>query len=114
MDGRIQRKVADYLTASFGVRHLDTITTAGLIKHLATETDQTDTLLANLEISISAHGSSQLAVVAHHDCAGNPVPDRTQRDQVVTSVELLREGYPNSEVIGLWLDDWWIVERVRP
>lgn len=114
MDGRTQRKVADYLTASFGVRHLDTITTAGLIKHLAANTEQTTTLLANLEISIAAHGSNQIGVVAHHDCAGNPVPDRTQKSQVATAVTRLRERYPDFEVIGLWLDDKWIVERVRP
>lgn len=114
MDGRAQRKVADYLTASFGVRYLDTITTAGLIKHLAADTEQTATLLANLEISIAAHGSSQIAVVAHHDCAANPVPDRTQRDQVATATALLRKRYPDFDVIGLWLDDKWIVERVRP
>ena len=45
MDGRSQRKVADYLNTVFGVRNLDTITTAGAIRHLAEDTDQTQTLL---------------------------------------------------------------------
>jgi carbonic anhydrase len=114
MDGRVQRKLADYLTAAFGARHLDTITTAGLIRHLADDTDQTETLLSNLETSIRAHGSNQVAVTAHHDCAGNPVSDATQKQQVATAVARLQRDYPQLEVIGIWLNDHWIVERVRP
>lgn len=114
MDGRPQRKVADYLTTSFGVRHLDTITTAGLVRHIAEETDQTDTLLDNLEVSVDKHGSHQIAVVAHHDCAGNPVSDKQQRQQVASAVSRIREFYPEAEVVGLWLNENWIVEKVRP
>jgi hypothetical protein len=114
MDGRVQRKLADYLTAAFGARHLDTITTAGLIRHLAEDTDQTWVLRSNLETSIRAHGSSQVAVAAHHDCAGNPLPDATQKKQVAKAVARLQRDYPQLEVIGIWLNDHWIVERVRP
>lgn len=113
MDGRPQRKVADYLSTTFGVRSLDTITTAGLIKHIAEDTAQTANLLANLEISMKAHGSRQVAVVAHHDCAGNPVSDRVQRQQIATALTRLIEAYPEVEVIGLWLNEQWIVERIR-
>jgi hypothetical protein len=48
MDGRPQRKVADYLLTSLGVRNLDSITTAGTVGHLSETTDQTATLMANL------------------------------------------------------------------
>lgn len=113
MDGRPQRKVADYLSTSFGVRHLDTITTAGLVRHLAETTDQTETLLGNVDISLDKHGSHQIAVVAHHDCAGNPVSDRTQKQQIAAAIDRLEELYPHSEVVGLWLNEQWIVERVR-
>ena len=113
MDGRPQRKVADYLTTSFGVRNLDTITTAGLVRHMAEHTDQTATLLANVDISIEKHGSRQIAVVAHHDCAGNPASDKAQKQQVATATTRLSDLYPDAEVIGLWLSEQWIVERVR-
>ena len=114
MDGRIQRKMSDYLTTSLGVRHLDTITTAGVVKHLAADTEQTETLLANLDVSMDAHGSRHIAVVAHHDCAGNPVADTTQKQQVATAVAWLSGRHPDAEVVGLWLGDNWIGERVRP
>jgi hypothetical protein len=113
MDGRPQRKVADYLSTSLGVRHLDTITTSGLVKHVADDTRQTATLLENVGISMKAHGSNKIAVVAHHDCAGNPVSDRVQKQQVAIAVSRLMEVYPHAEVIGLWLNEQWIVERIR-
>jgi len=113
MDGRPQRKVADYLSTALGVRHLDTITTAGLVKHIAEDTRQTETLLENVGISMKAHGSNKIAVVAHHDCAGNPAPDRVQKQQVASAIARLNETYPRAEVIGIWLDAQWIVERIR-
>ena len=114
MDGRAQRKVADYLTTSFGVRHLDTITTAGVVRHLSEETQHTPILLANLELSRDAHGSNQIGVVAHHDCAGNPIPDRAQKDQLAGAMSLLKDLHPDADVVGLWLNEHWIVERAWP
>lgn len=112
MDGRPLPKVASYLTTSFGVRNLDTITTAGAVKHLAAETGQTPIILANVDISISKHGSRHIAVVAHHDCAGNPVPAKAQRDQLARAATLLRDLYPEPEITALWVNEQGIVERV--
>lgn len=114
MDGRPLRKVADYLTASFGVRNLDTITSAGMVRHLAEDTEKTDTILANLDVSIGQHGSTQIAVVAHHDCAANPVPADAQRQQVARAVRRLRQRHPDAEVVGLWLGEHWVVEKIGP
>ena len=113
MDGRPQRKVADYLSTAFGVRNLDTITTAGLVRHLAEDTEQTETILSNLAISVDKHGSTQIAVAAHHDCAGNPVSDKTQKQQLAAAVARIEDRYPQAEVVALWLNEQWIVERVR-
>ncbi len=113
MDGRPQRKVADYLNTSFGVRNLDTITTAGLVKHLAENTVQTGAILDNLAISVERHGSRKIAVVAHHDCAGNPVSASTQKRQISTALSRLEGLYPDFDLAGLWINEHWIVERVR-
>jgi carbonic anhydrase len=114
MDGRPQRKVADYLATSFGARHLDTITTAGMVRHLATDSEQTAGIMANLDLSVRRHGSRHIAVVAHHDCAGNPVPDKTQKEQVSMAVARVSRAYPDAEVLGLWVDGHWIISRVWP
>ena len=112
MDGRVQGKVAAFLASCFQMRNLDTITTAGTVRHLAEDTEQTSTLLANLDVSVAKHGSRQIAIAAHHDCAGNPVPEATQRDQVETAVRRIKGLHPDAEVVGLWVGPHWSVERI--
>ena len=112
MDGRPQRKVSDYLLTSFGVRYLDTVTTAGMVLHLADETEQTPAILANLDHSVRNHESRHIAVVAHYDCIGNPVPEKVQREQITAAVERVKTIYPGPEVVGLWLDGHGIISRV--
>jgi hypothetical protein len=112
MDGRSKRKVNDYLSTTFGARNIDTITTAGAVRHLAVDTAQTPILLANLAISIDKHRSRQIAIAAHADCAGNPVSDKTQKDEIGRAVRRIAELHPGAEVIGIWLDRNLIVERV--
>ena len=113
MDGRPQRKVADYLAVAFGARHLDNITTAGMVRHVVETTSHTPVVLSNLDVSITRHDSTKIAVVAHHDCAGNPAPDATQKHQVAAAVTRIEDLYPEAEVVGLWLGPHWIVERIR-
>lgn len=113
MDGRIQRKVSDYLLTTFGVSSIDTVTAAGMVRHVAEETERTATIFDDLDVSVSKHGSKDIAVVAHHDCAGNPIADKSQRDQVAAAATRLSERHPEAEVIGLWLDRNWTVERIR-
>lgn len=113
MDGRVQRKVADYLLTSFGVRNLDTVTAGGMVRHLAGDTERTAAILGDLDISVTRHGSSQIAVAAHHDCAGNPVSDDTQRREIAKALSRLAQLYPDSELVGLWLDRNRTVERIR-
>lgn len=113
MDGRIQRKVADYLSTVFGVRSLDTITAAGMIRHIASDTERTPTILGDLGVSIDKHGSTDIAVVAHHDCAGNPTSDKVQRDEILEAMSRISQRHPDAEVVGLWVDRNWTVERVR-
>lgn len=112
MDGRPQRKVADYLLTSFGVRFLDTVTTAGMVRHLAEDTEQTAAILTNLNHSVSNHQSVHIAVVAHHDCIGNPVPEKQQKRQLILAVERIDSIHPGREVIGLWFDEHRILSRV--
>ena len=113
MDGRIQRKVADYLSTVFGVRSLDTITAAGMIRHIASDTERTPTILGDLGVSIDKHGSSDIAVVAHHDCAGNPTSDKVQRDEILEAMSRISKRHPGAEVVGLWVDRNLTVERMR-
>lgn len=113
MDGRVQRKVSDYLTATFGVRFVDTITAPGIVQHVAAQTARTAEILDDLRISLGKHGSTHIGIVAHADCAGNPVADKTQKGQVGAAMVQLAEMFPGTQVVGLWVDDRRIVERIR-
>ena len=113
MDGRVQRKVSDYLVATFGVRFVDTITAPGIVRHLAAQTPRTDQILEDLRISLDKHGSTHIGVVAHTECAGNPTADKTQKEQVRDAMARLMETFPDTQVVGIWVNERWIVERIR-
>ncbi|HEY5889400.1 MAG TPA: carbonic anhydrase [Acidimicrobiia bacterium] len=111
VDGRIQRPVADFLVTRFGVPYLDTVTRPGMIKHLTSSYDPaTNAILTDLNTSLGLHGSTQIALVAHHDCVGNPVDDDTQRSQLQNSVDHFVRRYPGLIITGLWVGEKWTVE----
>lgn len=112
IDGRFQRRTSDYLTQTFGVRSIDTVTAAGMIKNIAETTDRTAVILADLQVSLDKHKSTQIGVVAHADCAANLVPDDTQKKQVALAVASLETMFPDFEVVGVWIDENSIVERI--
>jgi len=75
MDGRTQMQVNRYLRDFFSVDVVDTVTEPGPDGILASQTDPVlvDSILKRVAISVDQHGSQGIAVVGHHDCAGNPV-----------------------------------------
>lgn len=113
IDGRIQRPIGDFLVQRFGVTHIDTVTRAGIIRHLTASYDPaTSSIIADLEASIEIHGSTQLALVAHHDCAGNPVAPEIQHTQIRDGVAHFRRRYPDLDVVGIWVGEGWSPEVV--
>jgi len=113
MDGRAQLPVIKYLSNRFKADFIDSVTEAGPVFYLAqrTASEQTKSILRRTDISINEHKSKGIAVIAHHDCAGNPVDDRTQISQLPPAVNFLAQHYPNVEIIGLWLDSYFKVKQ---
>ncbi|HDZ23398.1 MAG TPA: hypothetical protein ENH70_02535 [Desulfobacteraceae bacterium] len=114
MDGRVQLPVITYLQERFDATYVDMITEPGPNCLLADRTDPAlvESILNRVGISVKKHGSSGIAVVGHYDCAGNPNPEETQLTQTRKAVELLREEYPECDVIGLWVDEKWEVSEI--
>ncbi len=114
MDGRVQLPVINYLMDRFGVDHIDSVTEAGPVACLAEKTDcpQVRSILQRTDISINNHKSTGIAIVAHHDCAGNTVDDEVQIAQLKPAVGSLAEHYPGVEIIGLWVDAEFSVREV--
>ena len=116
MDGRVQKPVIEYLTGRFGVDFIDTITEPGPVRILAEQMDPDllRSIFRRVDVSIEKHASRGIAVVAHHDCAGNPYPASVQRDQLDKAVACVKSRYPEMPVIALWVDDSWSVSEVEP
>lgn len=112
MDGRIQEPVIAYIKRETGVKFVDAITEAGPAGLLAAGDEQKTAAVAErLKISIEKHGARSVFVSAHHDCAGNPVDEKTQIAQVREAVERLKTLFPGAAFHGLWIDEDF---RVRP
>ncbi len=114
MDGRVQLPVLDYARERFGVQFVDAVTEAGPVGVLAFDptSSTAEAIFSRVDISIQAHGSKGIVVVAHDDCVGNPRSPEEQRKQLRASVALLAERYEGVEVAGAWVDDSWMVAEV--
>ena len=114
MDGRVQGPIISYLSKRFDGAYVDDITEAGPVNVLASdpESNRSKEIYRKIGVSVNAHGSRVIAVVAHHDCAGNPKPQEEQLEDLRLSVEVLRRRYPELLVIPLWVGEDWQVEEV--
>lgn len=111
MDGRIQEPIIQYLKKNYNVSFVDSITEPGPNKIVAEYLNQQtmESIKNRADISIQKHGSTLLAISGHHDCAGNPTNEATQKRQIKKSINYLQGQYPNVEIIGLWIDENWTV-----
>jgi len=107
MDGRIQRPMMDYLTAKYGYDAPDTITDPGPVKALANldDTAYFDRVCARIDISVQTHGSSHIFIVAHHDCAGNPVSREIQLEQSRAASQRFKAKYPECRLQTVFVND---------
>jgi hypothetical protein len=112
MDGRVQLPVIEYLMKQHGVQHVDMITEPGPVRALAGRDEEVaGSIERRVGISLRVHSSCGVVVVAHADCAGNPVGHAAQLDQLRLSVERLSARFPGVSVRGLWVGEDWRVEE---
>src|SRR4051794_27584425 len=85
MDGRVQEATTALGKQKFNAKYPDKISDAGLVKKLAKNptAEYLDDLREKLSISINIHGSLGIIVDGNQDCAGNPVDDKTHRNDVM-------------------------------
>jgi hypothetical protein len=114
MDGRVQLPVMLWLKTEFNVDYVDVITEPGPNKILAENTSISDinSIRKRVDISVHKHLSKHIAVVGHHDCAGNPVDKATQIQHITDAVKTIQSWGYKVTVIGLWVDDQWTVHNI--
>ncbi len=114
MDGRVQLPVIKWISERYDVDYVDMVTEAGPVKVLADNGDAVlqESIRKRVEISVNKHRSKIVALVAHFDCAGNPVEKDIQIGQIKKSFETVRSWGFEVEIIGLWVDENWEVHQV--
>jgi hypothetical protein len=114
IDGRVQIPVIQWMKKEYKADYVDIITEPGPNKILSEQRFElgAQSIRKRVEVSIKAHGSKIIAISGHHDCAGNPKDKETQLKQIKDAVEVIKSWNFNVEVIGLWIDEHWIVHKV--
>ena len=113
MDGRIQESVANYIKKKYNVLFVDMITGLGPVKILSNkDTENLESIILCIDISLKKHKSKGIAIVAHYDCAGNPISDEEQKESLQKAVTFLVNKYLNVVVCGLWVDKNRKVEKI--
>lgn len=114
MDGRVQEPVIKWMKENHGVDYVDDVTEPGPICMLESCADPSgvESIRRRVDISVNKHGSRVVAIVAHHDCAGNPVDKQEQLRQLAGSMRTVQDWGYGVQVIGLWVDENWNVQPV--
>lgn len=112
MDGRVQLPVINWIRENYSADYVDMITEAGADGYLVKHDPIPQEILSKINISVSKHGSDQIFIVGHHDCAGHPVDEETHRRDILRAVTKVKESFPGCGVSGLWVSDKWEVEKL--
>jgi carbonic anhydrase len=111
MDGRVQDPVSRWLKDNTGARYVDMITEPGADKLMADGSlSQREAIRAKVMISVNAHQSRTVAVVGHHDCAGNPVARDEHLKHIRKAMVTATSWNLGVRVLGLWVNEKWEVE----
>lgn len=113
MDGRTQEPIISWAKKTFGVNYVDAITEPGPDKILAKGPDTlVESIKNRVMISVNKHGSQNVIVVSHHDCAGNPVSKEEHLDQLKKSVDVISSWELGVKIIGVWIGEDWKVNKL--
>ena len=114
MDGRIQEPLIHFIKSKYNINYIDTITEPGPCKILSQNIENTliDSIDNRISISLNKHGSKIIFISGHHDCAGNPVSDDIQIQQIIECEKILLSKYPDIKIVKLWIDEQWNVKEL--
>ena len=112
IDGRVLPPLIDFARARYGVDAVDVVTEPGVD---ATVPDLIEDLTRRLAPSIDKHGSHDVVLAGHEDCAGNPVDEATHRRHLATSARALSSALGDAvDVLAVYVRLDGSVEVVDP
>jgi hypothetical protein len=72
-----------------------------------------EAIRARASISVNKLYSRLIAIVGHHDSAGNPMDAATHQSHIHQAMAMVRSWGWDALVIGLWLDIQWVIQPVE-
>ncbi|MFH1699358.1 MAG: carbonic anhydrase [Candidatus Zixiibacteriota bacterium] len=113
MDGRTQLPVNQWMRDKFGVDYIDTITEPGPDKILTSPfAPLSQSIKQRVLISVEEHKSSVIAIVAHDQCAGNPVSRDEHLKHLKRAMQTVKSWNLPVDIYGVWLGSDWQVEEI--
>lgn len=104
IDGRIYLPLIKWIQKKYDCQYVDLITEPGVVKSIINGNGINQSFIDNIEVSRKKHQTTVLLIAAHHDCAGNPVSDKTQKTQLAEAVSILKPLFPSMKVEAIWQD----------
>ena len=114
IDGRVQMPTFTYLQKRFSLRFVDAVTEPAPVIILSERQDEglVESILRRVDISVERHGSKGIGIAAHYGCAVNLASKEEQIEQLKRSARFIARKYPKLKVVGIWLDEDWLVSEV--
>lgn len=113
IDGRAYWPVVQWIEGNYGVDYVDLVTWPGadgeMVKHNTKKTHEMERMV---KVSVGKHKSKIVVVAGHYDCAANPVSEAEHRRQITEDVEIVKGWGLETDVVGVWVNSDWQVERV--
>lgn len=112
MDGRVQDPVNKWMKSHTGASYIDVITEAGPDRIMASTATASRLILNRILVSRDMHHSKEIALVAHHDCAGNPGTKEKHLLHLRQSAKIMATWHLGMKIFMLWVDKNWQVELI--
>jgi len=112
IDGRVQLPAIKWIKDSFDSDYVDMITEPGIDGFLSDSTNSIDDIARKVSMSIEKNATSVIFIVGHYDCKGNPVGEADHKENILAAADRLKEKFPEMDVVGLWVNSQWEVERL--
>ncbi|MCK9152130.1 carbonic anhydrase [Methanobacterium alcaliphilum] len=103
IDGRVQLPVINWITSTYNIDFIDMITEPGMDGFLVDSESELKPLLDKLNIAIKVHDCEEIFIVAHEDCAANPVDFKTHAPNLKIASEKIKDVASKCKVICIYV-----------
>lgn len=103
IDGRVQLPVINWIMSNYNVDFVDMLTEPGMDGFLVDSQSNLKPVIDKLTISLDVHDCKEIFIVAHEDCAANPVDYKTHTKNLRLAVDKIKQFAPDCDVIGIYV-----------